>query len=245
MEVGSSARMTCGFDGERAGDRDALALPAGELVRVGVEHVGVQPDSGHEFFQPFLQCVLPGRPLLPCIARERRRKCSTRWTGLSEPKGSWKTICTLRTVGRRCLAAVAFEDVDAVDEDVAGGGFLEPGDAAGDGALAAAGLADECHDFAAVDGRGRRRCRARTDAAGEQPADWKSLVSPRTSRVGGVALGASAAMSGRWTAWLIRCCSFKRGFGASASTGATEVAGRTPRRRSGMIGGTARRRPGR
>ena len=35
-----------------------------------------------------------GVPALPCRVRERVRKCSIRWTGLSEPKGSWNTICS-------------------------------------------------------------------------------------------------------------------------------------------------------
>ena len=39
MPVGSSARITRGFDDEGARDRDALLLAAGELVRVVVEAV--------------------------------------------------------------------------------------------------------------------------------------------------------------------------------------------------------------
>ena len=80
------------FDGERPGDRDPLALPAGELVRVGVEHVGGQPDRGHELSSAWPARVRRRRP---CRGTQgRSRKCPTRWTGFSEPKGSWKTICS-------------------------------------------------------------------------------------------------------------------------------------------------------
>ncbi len=42
--IGSSHTMNSRLDRERAGDADALPLPAGELVRVAVHRVGAHPD---------------------------------------------------------------------------------------------------------------------------------------------------------------------------------------------------------
>jgi hypothetical protein len=99
----------------------------------------------------------------------------------------------LAAVGNRCLAGFLAKHVDAVDDDLAGGGFLEPDDSARDGALAAAGLTDERHDFALVDVE-VDIVEGTHDLAGEQPADLKSLVSPRRL-IDGVALGVSIATS--------------------------------------------------
>lgn len=78
-----------GVHGERAGDGDALALSAGELVRVGLEHVLGQPDRGDEF----AQFALARGP--PVHQQGAAQEVLTRWTGLREPKGSWNTICTV------------------------------------------------------------------------------------------------------------------------------------------------------
>ena len=43
-ETGSSATMQVGLDRQRPGDADALPLPAGELVRIAIRHVGGQAD---------------------------------------------------------------------------------------------------------------------------------------------------------------------------------------------------------
>ena len=95
----------------------------------------------------------PGSRLFRAGCRERVRKCSIRWTGFSEPKGSWNTICSWDRYSLRCLEPVPFQDVGAVEQDLAGGGLFQPGNAAGQGALAGAGLAHEGHDFAAADGQ--------------------------------------------------------------------------------------------
>ena len=43
-DTGSSQTISFGLDGERAGDADALALAAGELVREAAHVVGLQAD---------------------------------------------------------------------------------------------------------------------------------------------------------------------------------------------------------
>ena len=44
-ETGSSATMSFGLQRQRAGDADALALAAGELVRIAVGVLGREPDE--------------------------------------------------------------------------------------------------------------------------------------------------------------------------------------------------------
>ena len=44
-DTGSSQTMISGLERQRAGDADALPLTAGELVRVAVDVVGVEPDE--------------------------------------------------------------------------------------------------------------------------------------------------------------------------------------------------------
>ena len=48
-ETGSSSRISFGIDGERPSDADALALAAGELVRVAAEVLGPQADALEQF----------------------------------------------------------------------------------------------------------------------------------------------------------------------------------------------------
>ena len=48
-----------GLERERAGDADPLALAAGELVRVAVVVLGVQPDRLHQLLHARLRSPLP------------------------------------------------------------------------------------------------------------------------------------------------------------------------------------------
>ena len=97
-----------GLDGQRAGDADALALAAGELVRDSAARcVGAQADQVRAARRP------------RCRARGRRRRCRGRSSGsaddlaarvmrgLSEANGSWKTICMRRRSVPQLLAGRA------------------------------------------------------------------------------------------------------------------------------------------
>ena len=104
-EIGSSQTMKLGLDGQRAGDADALALAAGELVRVAVGEVGVEADQ---------LAAAPARaPASPCpcarlwISSGSPMMLPTVMRGLSEAYGSWKIICILRRILRSSLAARA------------------------------------------------------------------------------------------------------------------------------------------
>ena len=81
------------LDGERPRDRDALALPAGELVRVlrGDVLGRDEPDRLEQLVHPLVD--LRGRDD-PWIRSGRSRWWRIVFTGLSEPNGSWKIICT-------------------------------------------------------------------------------------------------------------------------------------------------------
>ena len=105
----------------------------------------------------------------PCSRAARSRKCSTRWTGFREPKGSWKTICTLLRYARDARRGSLRSTSTPSTKICPGGRPLQPGDAARDRALAAARLTDQGHDLAAleveVDRAERTHDRAREEAA--------------------------------------------------------------------------------
>ena len=87
-----------GFRGERAGDADALALAAGEFVRVAVHRVRRQAHQAKQFGNPrsaigtslrISRWTISGSPIA----------CAMVMRGLSEPNGSWKTSCMRRRCG--------------------------------------------------------------------------------------------------------------------------------------------------
>ena len=140
------------FHGKGPGNRDSLALPAGELVRVGVQHVGLQAHGGHELLEPLLRLCL-GAAALP-VDRQRPPQEVLHSVGrIQRAEGILEDHLQLGAEGSRCLEAVALEDVDAVDQDLAGARLFQPGNAAGQGALTRTGLSHECHDFAAANGQ--------------------------------------------------------------------------------------------
>ena len=106
-ETGSSSRISFGFDRQRPGDADALALSAGELVREAAEVLGPQADA-------LKQLAALGLDLAPS---ERRAASAAspgsarmRLRGFSDACGSWKTICISRRIGCQ-LAALGLGDV--------------------------------------------------------------------------------------------------------------------------------------
>ena len=57
-ETGSSQTMISGLSASAAGDADALALAAGELVRVAVDVLGVEADHVQQVLRPRLAVAL-------------------------------------------------------------------------------------------------------------------------------------------------------------------------------------------
>ena len=93
-DTGSSPTISFGPERQRAGDADALALAARELVRVVGHLRGPQADAGEQgrdLLAPLLAavgtpCTRSGSPTMsPAVMR-----------GLSEENGSWKMICICR-----------------------------------------------------------------------------------------------------------------------------------------------------
>ena len=83
--------------GDRPGDADALALAAGELVRVAVVVLGVQPDPLHQLLDLGLDAAGPARR--SCTLNGAEMIVPTVCRGFSELYGSWKIICISRRSG--------------------------------------------------------------------------------------------------------------------------------------------------
>ena len=147
------------LEGERHRDHDALAHAAGELVRVGAAAGRGRPRRGRAGRRS--ACAL-GAATSRAGGCGRRRRAARRSliTGLSEFIAPWNTIETLSQRNRRSASAVERVDVDVfadrvVEDDAAAGDDgrrLEQAlDAVGERRLAAAGLAGEAEDLAAVE----------------------------------------------------------------------------------------------
>ena len=67
-DVGSSAISSRGLEGQRAGDADALALAARELVRVAVAQVAGQVHLVEQLLDPLARARRPWRP---CVQQQR------------------------------------------------------------------------------------------------------------------------------------------------------------------------------
>ena len=133
---------------ERAGDADALALAAGELVRVAVVVLRVQADELEQVLHRPLDArasvltfwIRNGAPtIVPTVCR-----------GFSDEYGSWKIICMSRRSGR-IWPLRQVRDVAALEDDLAAGRLEQPGEQPAGGRLAAAGLADQAERLARAD----------------------------------------------------------------------------------------------
>ena len=90
----------------------------------------------------------------------------------------------LRAECPRGLETVAREDVDAVEQDGTGARLLEPGNAAGQGALAAIRTPRPVRRSRRGQWSRSTPCRARTACRENRPPMGNDLPSPRTSRAG-------------------------------------------------------------
>ena len=148
-ETGSSAMISFGLQRERPGDPDPLALPAGELVRIAVVVLGVEPDPLEQLLDarfstsPRRDAVEPQRvadDLADALARVQRR------VGVLEDH--------LHLAAQRLqLAALQADDLLAVEAHRARRRLEQLQDRAAQGGLAAARLADQAQRLALVDRR--------------------------------------------------------------------------------------------
>ena len=92
------------LEGERPGDPDALALAAGELVRIPVAVLGVRARPARAGSATRSRPAVAGTDRGSAAARPRSR--STGMRGFSEAYGSWNTTCR----SRRTPAELALVD---------------------------------------------------------------------------------------------------------------------------------------
>src|SRR5687768_5439778 len=152
------------LDGQGAGDRDTLALAAGELVRV----LGRDRPGGHEadaleqLVHTLLDAIArhdlvdPERPL--DVVRDRLDR-------VQRPERVLEDHLDARAIEAN-VAPV--EDVLPLVEDRAVGRVVQPGEDPRDRALAAAALADERRDHARAQGEADIVDRVQLGPAGEQ-----------------------------------------------------------------------------
>ena len=175
---------------ERAGDADALALAAGEGVRIAAHVFRPQPDAAHERRRRGPRSSLP--LAMPLTRSGSPMMSSTVMRGLSEDERVLEDHADVAAVGASAPASPASRGrrrrlaVAAAIEDRAAGRLVDAQDARGRVVdLAAAGLADEAERLAvahakldAVDGlhRGRPCGEAALRGSGNAPSG------PRTSR---------------------------------------------------------------
>ena len=202
-ETGSSQTMSLRSVDHGARDADALALPAGELVRIAVDLLRQQADLGHHRLDPALDL---GRRRAPGwkVRSGSAMISPTVMRGLSEASGSWKTICIASRLRPHALRARAGRDPRRARRR--GPGVRQQlQHRAPERRLAAAGFADEPERLAgaeveahAVDRLAgsaappngappRRKCTARS-------ATRRIGASPRAGP-GGMPCSASAAMA--------------------------------------------------
>ena len=160
---------------QRARQPDALALPAGELVRVAVAQVPAQPDLLEQLGRRARRARRPEAS--PCSRSGSAAMAPTVMRGFSDEYGSWKTMCSSRRSGRSCLRDSVVMSVPLRRID-ARGRVEQPHDAVGHRRLAAARLAHEPEHLA-----GRERQRHAVDAPGPRRSASRG---PSTSSTGAV-----------------------------------------------------------
>ena len=135
---------------QRPGDADALALPAGELVRdSGCSARGCRPTrSSNSCTRRFSSAPLAS----PCSSIGSPTIWPTRLRGFSDANGSWKIICIWRRSGRssRRDRPTSSSPRNRTDPDV---GVRQLEDRPAQRRLAAAGFADQTECFAFAQGQ--------------------------------------------------------------------------------------------
>src|SRR5690348_10799277 len=161
---------------QRAGNADALALAAGEFVRVTVERFGAQAHLESEFGNAFRQLAAAGDAVIDERFADYVADPEAR---VERRIGVLEDDLQLATVGPH-LAASQLVDSLAADTNLAGGRVDQFEDRLAGGRLAAAALADETQGLALGDVEGNAVDRMHLpDGALQQPfLDRKMLYQP-------------------------------------------------------------------
>ena len=146
-DTGSSQTIRLGLQCQRAGDADALALAAGEFVRVAVERLGPQPDLERQCLDPLGQCAAARDAVIDQRLADDVADLEARVQG---GVGVLEDDLQLAAPGPHLLPRQAV-DALAVDANLAGGRVDQLQDRLAGGRLAAAALADETQGLALGD----------------------------------------------------------------------------------------------
>ena len=138
-ETSSSATRQSGLDGERAGDADPLALAAGELVRITSRRVRGQADEGQQLGDARRDCGSFAQPVDP---ERLAQHGADGLAGVERAVGVLEDHLDAAAVPPQA-GALERAHVLAVVADRARVGLQEPHEAAREGRLAAARLADD------------------------------------------------------------------------------------------------------
>ena len=136
-------------EGERAGDADALALAAGELMGVAGGMLAVEPHAVHQLQNPLMALLLARVHLmyvqrLADDIRDRHARVERGIGVLENHRRLLAVLVDVRPGG----------DGLAVEQNLAFRGLVEVQQRAADGGFAAAGLAHESKRLALADGKG-------------------------------------------------------------------------------------------
>lgn len=138
-----------GVEGESAGDADALALPAAELVGVAVERIAGEPAAEDERFDTRSELVLCADDAVD--KQGLAHDVDDAHARVEAARRVLKDDLHASAEGSERRAGSG-EDIDTVKPHAARGGWDEPEDASPDGGFAGTGLADEAEGLASGDG---------------------------------------------------------------------------------------------
>ena len=145
-DTGSSHTIELRLERQRPGDADALALAAGELGREAVVVLGVEADELHQLLHLALALVAVGD------AVDGERVADDRADATARVQRAVRVLeHHLHLAAQRAqLGPRQRADVGAVEHDPARGEVVQPGHAAGQRGLAAAGLPHQPERLAAL-----------------------------------------------------------------------------------------------
>ena len=142
------AHQQVGIEGEGPGDVDALALTAGELVGEAVDVLGVQAHHAHELPHPLLPLDAVGDGLVD--DHGLLHDLAAGLAGVQGGVGVLEDHLDLPPQGLALPAPRLEVERLPLEDQLPGGGGVQPHDAAAQGGLAAAGLTDHAQGLAPV-----------------------------------------------------------------------------------------------
>ena len=135
------------LEDQRTREPDALALPARQFVRIPVAELGAEADQVEDLLDARPQVAALRDPVQPQRLADDRTARHARVQRRVRILEDHVQLASQRPH----LPSREMRDVDAAQQDLAGGRLGEPHDAVGDGRFAAAGLADQPEQLPATE----------------------------------------------------------------------------------------------